>query len=113
VILYATLLFFVSLVIQPSDTHKITNFKDYFYSNRRWIFGLLIAIWLWDFVDTYSKGADHFASLSTEYMVYNASQIVGCVIGIKTANERYHEIFSVIFVIYFVTWMYRTFFVMS
>jgi hypothetical protein len=46
-------------------------------------------------------------------MVYNASQIVGCVIGIKTANERYHEIFSVIFVIYFVTWMYRTFFVMS
>jgi hypothetical protein len=29
VILYATLLFFVSLVIQPSDTHKITNFKDY------------------------------------------------------------------------------------
>ena len=53
VILYATLLFFVSLVIQPSDTERITNFKDYFYSNRRWIFGLLIAIWLWDFVDTY------------------------------------------------------------
>ena len=46
VIVYATLLFFVSLVIQPSDTRKITDYKDYFFSNRRWIFGLLIAIWL-------------------------------------------------------------------
>jgi hypothetical protein len=113
VIVYATLLFFVSLVIQPSETREITTYKDYFFSNRRWIFGLLIAIWLWDFVDTYSKGADHFASLSTEYWVYNTSQIVACTIGIKTANERYHEIFSVVFLVYFVTWMFRTFFVIS
>ena len=113
VIIYATLLFFVSLVIQPSDTQGITSYKDYFFSNRHWIFGLLIVIWVWDFVDTYSKGADHFASLSTEYVVYNSSQIVGCAIGIKTTNERYHEIFSVAWIIYFVTWMYRNFFIIS
>lgn len=113
VIVYATLLFFVSLVIQPSDTQGIASYKDYFFSNRQWIFGLLIVIWLWDFVDTYSKGADHFASLSTEYVVYNSSQIVGCAIGIKTRNERYHEIFSIVWIVYFVTWMYRNFFVIS
>ena len=113
VIVYATLLFFVSLVIQPSETREIINYKDYFFSNRRWIFGLLMTIWLWDFVDTFAKGTDHFASLSIEYLVYNTSQIVGCAIGIKTANERYHEIFSVVFIVYFVTWMYRNFFVIN
>jgi len=113
VIVYATLLFFASLVIQPSDTREIINYKDYFFSNRRWIFGLLMAIWLLDFVDTFSKGAEYFASLSTEYVVYNTSQIVACAIGMKTANERYHEIFSVVFIVYFVTWMYRTSFVIG
>ena len=33
VIIYATLLFFVSLVIQPSDTQRIASYKDYFFSN--------------------------------------------------------------------------------
>ena len=113
VIIYATLLFFISLVIQPSDTGQITSYKDYFFSNRRWIFGLLIAIWLWDYVDTYSKGASHFASLGTEYLIYNTGQLIACAVAIKTTNERYHEIFAVVWMVYFVTWMYRNFFVIS
>ena len=113
VLVYATLLFFVSLVIQPSNNRQITSYKDYFFSNRHWIFGLLIAIWLWDFVDTYSKGANHFASLGTEYLIYNTSQVVACVIAIKTTNERFHEVFSVVWLVYFVSWMYRSFFIIS
>jgi len=113
VIVYATLLFFVSLVIQPTNVDQIKDYKNYFFSNRHWIFGLLIAIWLWDFVDTYSKGADYFANLGTEYLIYNVSQLVACAIAIKTANERYHEVFAVVWMGYFVTWMYRTFFVLA
>ena len=113
VIIYATLLFFVSLVVQPSITDQISSYKDYYFSNRGWIFGLLIAIWLWDFVDTLSKGANHFLNLGSEYLVFNITQIIASVVAIITTNERYHEIFAVVWIVYFVTFMYRTFFIIS
>ena len=113
VIIYATLLFFVSLVIQPSKMDHITSYKDYYFSNRRWIFGLLIAIWLWDFVDTLSKGTVHFLNMGTEYLIFNITQLIAAAVAIITTNERYHEIFAVVWMVYFVTFMYRTFFVLS
>ena len=113
VIFYATLLFFVSLVIQPSSTDNIASYKDYYYANRRWIFGLLIAIWLWDFVDTLAKGTSHFVNLGTEYLIFNITHLVGSAVAIITANERYHQIFAVVLMSYFVTFMYQFFLVIS
>ena len=113
VIIYATLLFFVSLVIQPVITDQISSYKDYYFSNRRWIFGLLIAIWLWDYVDTLSKGTDHFLDLGTEYIIFTISTLIASAIAIITANERYHEIFAAVWMVYFLTYMYRTFFIIS
>ncbi len=113
VIIYATLLFFVSLVIQPSSMDNIASYKEYYFANRRWIFGLLIAIWLWDFVDTLAKGTSHFVNLGTEYLIFNIIHLVGSTVAIITANERYHQIFAVVLMFYFVTFMYLTFFVIS
>ena len=113
VIIYATLLFFVSLVIQPSTMDHIASYKDYYFANRRWIFSLLIAIWLWDFVDTFAKGTNHFLNLGTEYLIFNITQLTGSAVAIITANERYHQIYAVALLVYFVTFMYRTFFVIS
>ncbi len=113
VIIYSTLLFFVSLVVQPLITDQISSYKDYYFSHRSWIFGLLIAIWLWDFVDTLSKGTDHFLNLGTEYLVFNITQLTAFAVAIITANERYHEIFAVAWIIIFVTFQYRTFFIIS
>jgi hypothetical protein len=113
VIIYATLLFFVSLVIQPSTMDNSDSYKDYYFENRRWIFGLLIAIWLWDFVDTFAKGTSHFVNLGTEYLILNITHLVGSAVAIITANERYHQIFAVVLMFYFVTFMYRTFFIIS
>ena len=113
VIIYATLLFFVSLVIQPSSLENITSYKDYYFAHRRWIFGLLIAIWLWDFVDTLAKGTSHFVNLGMGYLLLNITHLVASTVAIITANERYHQIFAVVMMFYFVTFMYQTFFVIS
>jgi len=113
VIIYATLLFFVSLVIQPLKTEQISSFKDYYFSHRRWIFGLLIAIWLWDFVDTLSKGTDHFFDLGIEYLVFNITQLTIFSVASITANERAHEFFAVACLIIFATFQYRFFFILS
>ena len=113
VIIYATLLFFVSLVIQPSSMDNIASYKEYYFANRRWIFGLLIAIWLWDFVDTLAKGTGHFVNLGTEYLIFSITHLVGSAVAIITANERYHQIFAVVLMFYFVTFMFQTFLVIS
>jgi hypothetical protein len=112
VIIYATLLFFVGLVIQPSTIDQITSYKEYYYSHRRWIFSLLIAISLWDFVDTLSKGSNHFLDLGIEHRVGNVLNITAAAVAIITPNERYHEIYAVAWLLYFVTFMYRNFFVL-
>jgi hypothetical protein len=112
VIIYATLLFFVSLVIQPSTADQITSYKDYYYSHRRWIFSLLVTISLWDFVDTLSKGSSHYLDLGMEHRVGTTLQIIAAAVAFITPNERYHEIYAVAWLLYFVTFMYRTFFVL-
>ena len=113
VVIYATLFFFVSLVVQPGSLEGISSYKEYYYSHRRWIFGLLIAIILWDFVDSFLKGADHLLDLGTEYLVLNITLITASAVAIITPNERYHKIFAVVWIIVFAAFQYRTFFVIS
>ena len=113
IIIYATLLFFASLVIQPGSLHGVDSYKEYFYLRRRWIFSLIIAASLWDFLDTYVKGAGHFESLGIVYPAIMAMVIVGSVIAIITTNERYHKIFSVVWLFSWSSFLYQNFFVID
>ncbi len=113
VITYATLFFFMSLVVQPGNLDGISTYKEYYYSKRRWIFGLLIASVLWDFVDTFIKGVNHFLGLGAEYLIINITLITTSAVAIITPNERYHKIFATVWIIVFAGFQYRTFFVIS
>ncbi len=113
VITYATLLFFSSLMVQPGSLEGISSYREYYYSRRHWIFGLLIAIYLWDFVDTVMKGENHFLGLGTEYLVLTGTIITASAVAIITPNERYHKVFAVVWIIVWPAFMYRTFFVIS
>ncbi len=113
VITYATLFFFVSLVMQPGTLDGVASYREYFYSHRRWIFGLIIAITLWDFVDTLIKGMTHFANLGAGYLAMNITLIGASAVAIITPNERYHKIFATAWLIIFVAFQYQTFFVIN
>lgn len=113
VIVYATLLFFVSVVVQPGAISHITDYREYFYSKRRWIFGLFVATWLWDFVDTLAKGATHFSELGSVYVATNATQMSFAVVAMFTTNERFHGTFAVLCLTVLVTFQFRTFFIVS
>ncbi len=39
-IIYAALLFFASLVLQPGKLVGVNSYKEYYYLNRHWFFGL-------------------------------------------------------------------------
>ena len=99
VIVYATLLFFVSLILHPSNLDGIQSYKEYYYSNRRWLFGLLIAIQLWDYVDTLAKGVDHMFELGFQFQFNHLGVIAASIIAMFTVNERFHKINAVVWLI--------------
>ena len=112
-IVYSTLFFFASLVLQPGTLPDGQDYKEYFYARRNWIFGLLAAILLWDLVDTASKGIDHFLNLEKELAWLQLPQLVGYVIAMTTANERFHEIFCIAWLVMFATFALRASFVIG
>ena len=99
VIIYATLLFFVSLILHPNNLDGIESYKEYYYSNRRWLFGLQIAIQLWDYVDTLTKGVDHMFELGIQFQFNHLGLIATSIIAMVTANERFHKINAVFWII--------------
>jgi hypothetical protein len=113
VIIYATLFFFASLVVQPTTLDGISSYKEYYYANRRWIFGLFIAYTLWDLVDTAIKGDDHVTGLGTQYLAAVIGFSSASAVAIFTSNERYHKIFAVVWIIYNSVFQFRTFFVID
>lgn len=98
-ITYATLLFFASLVVQPGNVIGVSSYKDYYYRNRHWFFGLLIAITLWDFVDTFSKSVSHVSDLGVAYVAIQTGNLIGSAVAMSTRNELYHEIFAIAWVL--------------
>lgn len=94
-------------MVQPGKLDGIVSYKEYYYSRRRLIFGLLIALVLWDCVDTLSIGVEHFLSFGIEYPVNQITLLIASVVAIITANERYHEIFATVWIIVYVAYMSR------
>jgi len=113
VIVYATLLFFVSLILHPSSLDGIQSYKEYYYSNRRWLFGLLIAIQLWDYVDTLAKGVDHMFELGLFFQFNHLGLIATSMVAMVTANEKFHKINAVFWIIAYTGGFVQSFNVIS
>lgn len=109
VLTYAFVIYLSCALLFPEDFHEYAGFKDYFYSRRRWFFGLL-ALWqVIDLGDTWFKGADYFASLGLEYPIATGVLLALALIGTVTRNERFHASYAVLALVYNVSWALRMF----
>jgi hypothetical protein len=109
VLLFAVLIYLTCALLFPDDFEGYGSYEEYFYSRRRWFFGLMIAFFLVDFIDTLIKGAEYFASLGVEYPVTQGVQITGCAIAFATTNRRYHAGFAVAILAYQLLWAMRNY----
>jgi hypothetical protein len=97
---YGVLLYLFCALLIPDDLTGYKGFRDYFYSERQWIFGVLAAITVIDFIDSMIKGGEHLNFLGSEYDVIQAASLVGCIIAMKTTNARFHATFAVASTLY-------------
>jgi hypothetical protein len=107
VLFYAFVIYLLCALLFPSDLDDYSGYEDYFISRRAWFLGLMAAYFLIDFWDTWLKGADYFASLGLEYPIAQGLIIAGCLVGIATANRRFHAGFALLLLVYNVSWAFR------
>jgi len=101
VLISPTLLYLASLLLFPreSDRDESINYRTHFYANHRpffIIFGLYGPV---DLLDSLLKGVAHFLDLGPFYFVSLIMYMAGMAIGAITRNERYHQVYAIVFLL--------------
>ena len=106
---FAIVMYLLCSILYPDNLAEYAGYEDYFYSRRRWFFGLFALTFVCDFIDTLIKGADHLQSFGPEYLIRAPVYIVLCAIAAWTADRRYHWAFAIANLAYQVSFVGRLF----
>jgi hypothetical protein len=113
VCVYASMYFFLSVLLFPDDLRGYEGYQDYFLSRRIWFFGFVALTELLDVVDTWIKGTEHLQSLGLEYLILIVSFLVLCGIAAATRNVVFHFIFIFIALLYETSFFVRHYFILG
>jgi hypothetical protein len=107
VILYSLLFYLLCTLLLPDELEEGASYESYYYSRRRWFFGLLALAFVLDLADTWIKGEAYFHSLGREYLWRNTGYVLACIGAILTTSRRYHAAFAVGALLYELSWIAR------
>jgi hypothetical protein len=113
VLSFAVVLYLICAVLMPGELGDYANYRAYYYSRRRWIFGLLLLFSLMDFADTAVKGRAHLASLGWVYLVTVATRSLLLVAAMKTRNAKFHAFVVILFIAQLIVLAFRSFHTMQ
>jgi hypothetical protein len=85
---YAILQFLWAAMRYPSEFARSMDFQNYFFSNRRWFFGIQLAVVLTDIPETLVKGAAHLRAVPKEYP-FLISALIAISIVAMLSSRRY------------------------
>lgn len=95
VILYAIVLFLLASVLYPWRFPSDFDLQEHYFGNRRWFFGILVLAWCIDIPETVLKAETGLRELPQSYLLFASHMLALSLIGATTSSRRYHEIFSV------------------
>ena len=98
VLYFAVLLYVICAILVPSTLGHYADYRAYYYSRRRWLFGLLFAFSLFDFIDSAVKGWTHLIALGWPYYASVAVRSALLLVAMKTRNERVHAAIVILFI---------------
>lgn len=102
VLVAPTVLYLAALLLFPREAalaDDSINYKTHFYANHRAFFIVLLIYGPVDVVDSLLKGVHHFFELGPAYMISMTLFLAGVTTAAITRNERYHQFYSLFFLI--------------
>lgn len=87
---YAILLFMLAALLSPDHLEDYGGYEDFFIKRRSWFFGIFAAIAVFDAVDLFLKGANHWVQFGPEYLIQSFGGIMVCFIAWRSPNPRLH-----------------------
>ncbi|HMH22160.1 MAG TPA: hypothetical protein VK563_10300 [Puia sp.] len=110
IIVFITLYFALCALLFPDDVNDYEgSFADYFFSRRKWFYGVLAITFVADLVDTAMKGKEYLMHFGWEYPVRNAVHIVLCLVAIRVTNRSFHAMLVILFILYELSYIFRLF----
>ena len=113
VLSFSVVLYLICAVLMPSDLGDYATYRAYYFSRRRWLFGLLLLFSLMDFADSALKGPSHLSSLGWPYFVVVATRSVLLLGAMKSRNAKYHAFVVVLFIAQLIVLAFRSFHTMQ
>jgi hypothetical protein len=90
------LLYLICAILMPSDLGSYANYRAYFYSRWRWLFGLPLVFSIIDLIDSAPKGPAHLMALGWPHFAVVATRSALLIGAIKTCNAKYHAFVAII-----------------
>ena len=106
-ICYIIVFYTLCALLFPDDLKDYTGYENYFYSRKKWFFGVLAFSYVMDFIDTSVKGHQYFSRFSIEYPIRNIVHFVLCLVAIKVNNKTFHAILVILFLLYELSFILR------
>jgi len=92
IVAYCTMTFVVASMLYPPKIADNTDFERYFFDNRGWFFGTVIACTLLDIPETLAKGMVHLRAVPAQYALFISVILAIEIIGLISDNRRVHAI---------------------
>lgn len=109
IICYILIYYVLCAILYPDDLKDYKGYEDYFYSRKKWFFGILAMCFLADIVDTAIKGEHYFLFAKTEYYIRIVSHVSLCLLAIKMKNKRFHAFLVISLIAYELFFILRLF----
>jgi hypothetical protein len=103
-VLYLSMIFTLCTLLFPDSISEYTGYQDYFMSRRRWFFGILIVIFLFDILDGRVKGADYLSSLGLGLWFRLAFYVAGSIAATLSRNVKFQTAFAVAALVCEIVW---------
>jgi len=98
VLYFAVLLYLICAMLVPASLGGYADYRAYYFSRRRWLFGLLFAFSLFDLIDSATKGWAHLMSLGWPYYVSVALRSALILVALRSRSGKVHGTIAILFI---------------
>jgi len=92
---YSIVIFMLASLLFPWEFEQSLDLERYFFTNKRWFFGIFLAATLLDIPETLQKGVSHLREVPAQYVIFIPVSLAILITGLLSSNRRVQGVLSI------------------